>query len=172
MKIRAAKIEDDADLAKVQIESYRTAYAHIFPKEYLDHFTHEEQTQDWRDLISANQTDVLLVAVIADEVIGYALGHALPKEVEGFDSELMSLHVRHSYHRQNVGRGLVCEIAEELKRQGCASLMLWVLEENSLARGFYEHLGGVQFGKKEAEFGEHIKLFEVGYGWKEIADLI
>ena len=32
MKIRAAKIEDNAGLATVQIESYCTTYAHIFPK--------------------------------------------------------------------------------------------------------------------------------------------
>ncbi|MFU8773596.1 MAG: hypothetical protein ACNA8H_14410 [Anaerolineales bacterium] len=53
MNICKATIEDSAGLARVQVDSYRTAYAGIFPQAYLAHFTHEEQ--DWRNLLMSEK---------------------------------------------------------------------------------------------------------------------
>ena len=75
LTVREARIEDSAVLAQIQVGSYRTAYAGIFPQAYLDRFTVEEQAQDWRTLLSLELEDVLLVAETeAGEVVGYALG--------------------------------------------------------------------------------------------------
>ena len=43
MEIRQATQEDCFDIAKVQVDSYRTAYRDIFPTAYLEHFTYQEQ---------------------------------------------------------------------------------------------------------------------------------
>ena len=51
MHVRKAEVEDSAGMARVQVDSYRTAYAGIMPQDYLDHFTYEEQAQDWRDFL-------------------------------------------------------------------------------------------------------------------------
>ena len=59
LNIRRATIEDSAGLARVQVDSYRAAYAGIFPPSYLAHFTYEEQEQDWHDLFAA-EVDALL----------------------------------------------------------------------------------------------------------------
>jgi hypothetical protein len=53
VNIRKAKAKDCACLARVQVDSYRTAYLGIFPQSYLDLFSYEEQEQDWRDLFSS-----------------------------------------------------------------------------------------------------------------------
>lgn len=75
MGIRKAKEQDSAGIARVQVDSYRTAYADILPQSYLEHFTYEEQEQDWRDLLSAELDGVLYVATTnKDEIAGYALG--------------------------------------------------------------------------------------------------
>ena len=79
MNIRPATLDDCAALAHIQVDSYRTAYAHIFPQSYLDHFTYKEQEQDWRDWIGAGMEYVLLVAETeADEIVAYALGRPGP----------------------------------------------------------------------------------------------
>jgi hypothetical protein len=81
-QIRDAQVSDAAGLAKVQVDSYRTAYAGILPDDYLAHFTYEEQTQDWRDLIAAGGSNILLVAPDASgEVVGYALARPGPADV-------------------------------------------------------------------------------------------
>jgi GNAT superfamily N-acetyltransferase len=172
-KIRKADAADSAGLARVQVDSYRIAYAGIFPQSYLDHFTHEEQEQDWRDLISADFEDVLLVAESeVGEIIGYALGAKDAGKDGPYAGELVALHVRRTAQGQGIGRQLIAATARELHRAGCQSLMVWVLEENP-ARALYEHLGGQLIGEKEfegnGEFGTAVK--EVAYGWIDIDQL-
>jgi len=171
MKIRQAQLQDSAALA--QVDSYRTAYAGILPQAYLDHFTYQEQTQDWRDLLSAGLKDVLYVAETdTGEVVGYALGRPGRCDILPYDSELVALHVRSAYQGQGVGRGLITATTKELRRQGCTSLMLWTLEKNP-ARALYERLGGQRVGEKDwggnAEFGMDVK--ELAYGWPDIEPL-
>jgi hypothetical protein len=75
LNVRKAELEDSAALARIQVDSYRTAYAGIFPQAYLDRFTYEEQEEDWRDLIASDPEDLLLLAgAEAGEIAGYALG--------------------------------------------------------------------------------------------------
>ncbi len=170
MNIRKADLKDCAGIARVQVDSYRTAYAPIFPQEYLDHFTYEEQEGDWRRLLAADEPGtVLYVAVTeADEVIGYALG-APSQEMPPYESELIALHVRKAHQGQNIGRGLVAAVSRTLADQGCRSLFLWVLADNP-ARAFYETLGGTLIGTKpwenNADFGRDIH--EMAYGWPDI----
>lgn len=176
MQIRKAMLQDCASIAQVQVDSYRTAYAGILPQAYLDHFTYEEQMQDWRDLLSAPGQDVLLVAAAdaaadAGEVTGYALSRPGPTGLASYDSELVALHVRRPYQKQGIGRRLVAASARQLQSQGCASLMLWVLERNS-ARSFYERLGGQRIGEQTVQLGEgDVAAKEIAYGWPDIQSL-
>ena len=170
MEIRRATLEDAAGIARVQVDSYRTVYASIFPAAYLAHLTYEEQEQDWRELLSAAGNEVLYVAVTNQgEMIGYALSRRNPDEVLPYDGELVALHVRRDHQRQGWGRQLFAAASRELATQGCNSLFLWVLADNP-ARLFYEKLGGKRLGEKAWQnneyFGTHI--YEVVYGWTDI----
>jgi hypothetical protein len=62
IQIRRATINDSAGIARVQVDSYRTAYAGIFSPAYLEHFTVEEQMQDWYDWMMNRPRDLLYVA--------------------------------------------------------------------------------------------------------------
>jgi hypothetical protein len=63
MRIRLATEDDARGLARIQVDSYRTAYAAILPADYLAQFSYEEQEQDWRTLLATKPETVLLVAV-------------------------------------------------------------------------------------------------------------
>jgi len=170
-QIRKATAGDSAGLARVQVDSYRTAYAGLLPAEYLARFSYEEQEQDWRRWMHEHPEDVLLVAVGEEqEVAGYALGRPGPAGIAGFDSELIALHVRGLLQRQGLGRRLVAAAAGELKQRGCRSVMLWVLEGNP-ARGFYERLGGRLLGRQTVTLDEGVRAVEVAYGWADIESL-
>jgi ribosomal protein S18 acetylase RimI-like enzyme len=155
----------------VQVDSYRTAYANLLPKEYLDHFTYEEQEQDWRYLISTSSNDILYLAEAdSGEVAGYALGRAQGTDDGVYRSELVALHVRAVYQGQGVGHDLVGAMARHLRAAGVPSLMLWVLEGNP-ARGFYERLGGRLFAEQKVNLGEEedgFEFTEVAYGWPDM----
>jgi ribosomal protein S18 acetylase RimI-like enzyme len=170
MRIRPAGIQDSAGIARVQVDSYRTAYAGILPPAYLAHFTYAEQEQDWRELFSVQPQDIVYVAEDAGEIVGYALGRAGSSEILPYDSELLALHVRRSHQHRGSGRRLVTAIAEQLQHQGCSSLMLWVLAANP-ARSFYERLGGKLVGERRINLGKDVMALEVAYGWPDIQSL-
>ncbi len=62
MRIRLATPGDATGLARVQITSYRTAYASLLPASWLRQFSLEEQTQDWRDLLTTDNDEIVYVA--------------------------------------------------------------------------------------------------------------
>jgi len=167
VRIREATIEDSAGIARVQVDSYRTAYAGIFSHVYLEQFSCEEQEQDWRDWIRSRPDDLLYVAELGTgEIVGYTLARPGSSRVPPYDSELVALHVRGAHQRQGLGRGLVAAIAQRLAQQGSWSMMLWVLEANQ-ARGFDERLGGQLLDEMQISGGQP----EVAYGWLAIEDL-
>jgi ribosomal protein S18 acetylase RimI-like enzyme len=101
-----------------------------------------------------------------DEIVGYALGRPGPCEVQPYEGELAAWHVRRSYQGQGVGRRLVAAVAEQLKRGGRTSLMLWVLEGNP-TRAFYERMGSRPLEAQQLNHG----AVEVAYGWPDIERL-
>jgi len=171
-QVRRAQTDDCAGLARVQVDSYRMAYAGLLPEDYLARFTYEEQEQDWHDWLVSRPNDILLVAESdRGEIMGYALGRPGPSNIAPYDSELLALHIRHVYRRQGIGRLLIAAMARELKRQGCSSLMLWILQKNP-ARSFYEQLGGRLIGEQTVMLGPgDAGATEVAYGWSSIDSL-
>lgn len=171
MRIRQATLKDSMGIARVQVDSYQTAYAGILPQAYLDHFTYNEQEQDWRDLFAGALDDLVFVAETdSEEIVGYALGRAGPTDVSLYDSELVALHVRRSHQRQGTGQRLLVEVAGHLRQRGSVSLMLWVLAKNQ-ARTFYERLGGQLIGERSIHLDEDVCAVEVAYGWPSIERL-
>jgi chloramphenicol 3-O phosphotransferase len=161
--IRPAHLDDCPALAHLQVDSFRTTYFDLVPQGALDHFTYAEQEQDWREFLQAELEDILLVAENdLGEIIGYALARPGLTDVPPFDSELVSLHVRRIHQGRGVGKALFWAIAQQMLSKGCSSLVLWVLEHNRSARGFYEHLGGILLESNRLNYA---LVTEVGYGW-------
>ena len=172
IQIRRATINDSGGIARVQVDSYQTAYAGILPPDYLAQFSYAEQAQDWYDWMMNRPRDLIFVAQTeTGEMVGYALGRPGLTKSPPFDSELVAMHVRQTFQRQGIGRSLMAKMAEQLQERGCASLMLWVLENNP-ARSFYEQLGGQLIGRQETELAEGVSSVEVAYGWKNICELV
>lgn len=174
MKIRRATLQDSAEIARIQVDSYRTAYASIFPAAYLEHFAYAEQEQDWRELLSAAERDVLYVAVTdRGEIVGYGLGRRDANALWPYDSELIALHVRRDYQRRGWGRRLFAAVGSELATSGGRSLFLWVLADNP-ARFFYEKLGGQLVTEKAWQNNEYFgtDIYEVAFGWPDIRSVL
>ena len=60
MMLRVANITDSSSIAKIQVDSYRTAYTIILPSAYLVHFTDVEREADWRDLLALHVSEKFL----------------------------------------------------------------------------------------------------------------
>lgn len=171
IEIIPADIADCADIARVQIRSYRGAYAPFFPKAYIEHFSEKEQTQDWCDLMSDPNHEPLHVAKNdTREIVGYALGKTHPTGLDVQVGELDALHVLAEYQHQGIGSDLFVTVARDLKQRGKRSLMLWTLEGNPV-RAWYARLNGKLVDSKSYEVAE-MKITEVAYLWNDIDALI
>lgn len=167
--IRDAAAGDCRGIAEVQVDSYLTAYAGMFPPAYFAHFTYEDQAQDWRQWLVDRPDDTLMVAVSAEAgIIGYIL--ARPEtDAAGYDAEIVALHVRRLWQGQGIGRALLTAASRKLGARGCRSVMLWTLKANPV-REWYERLGGALIGEKSFQVDER-EVTEVAYGWSDIAAL-
>ena len=171
LKTRPAIIADSPALARIQVDSYRTAYAGHFSQAYLDHFTSEEEIQDWQSLLSADDGGILLVAENEQGgIIGYALAKAELASKGQFDSSLTAIHVHPSYYRQGAGRQLLIAMVKALQEQGCQSLWLSTLPGNP-AQFWYERLGGVSFAREHYQVDDR-KIVETKYGWSDMGVLL
>ncbi len=170
-QIRNAVLEDCSGIAKTQVDSYRTAYAGLFPPAYLEHFTYAEEEQDWVEILTTNTDDIVLVAISEEkQVVGYVLARAEPDIFPGYDSEIIALHVRQPFQGKGIGRQLLSHAIKALIARGCKSVMLWTLKDNR-TRQWYEKLNGKLVGEKSYAV-EGWEISEVAYGWEEITTLL
>lgn len=166
-EVRKAEAGDCHAIAEIQVDSYRTTYAGIFPPTYLAKFDVDEQTQDWLELLASRPDDILLVAVAEDgQTAGYVLARAEPDIYPGYDSEIVALHVRHLWQRRGAGHALFMTALFQLQEKECRRVMLWTLEKNPI-RGWYERLGGQVIGRKNYEV-DGWDVVEVAYGWADM----
>jgi ribosomal protein S18 acetylase RimI-like enzyme len=169
--IRPATPEDCPAIAVVQVDSYRAAYAGLFPQAYLDQFSYEDQARDWLTWMQKKPDDILLVAVTPEnEVRGYMLARYQPEIYPGYDGELIALHVRPPLKGEGVGRALLRSAVEALVAKGSTKVMLWTLRGNPI-RSWYERLGGTLLAEKR-DWWDDWEMVEVAYGWEDVPALL
>ncbi|QPC85077.1 GNAT family N-acetyltransferase [Phototrophicus methaneseepsis] len=169
--IRRAVEADIEGIARVHVDTWRTAYTGIMPAERLANLSYERSSGQWLHSIRSGR-GFIDVAEEAGEIVGFASSGAERNHVTGYDSEVYALYVLAAYQGQGIGRELVRSAAKELWDRGYQTMLIWVLEDNTSARHFYEKMGGVLIEDKlYYPLGGDTHLVEVGYGY-QISELI
>jgi len=168
--VRPARLDDVEAIARVHVDTWRTAYAGIVPDERLANLDYSRSAENWRRILALGSKTQLFVAEDeCDQVVGFACGGPLRQPRPGFDGELYAIYVLEAHQRKGHGRALVAAVAEDLRSRGFESLVIWVLRDNP-SRGFYEALRGQVVAEADPEIGG-ARLAEVGYGWQEWSEL-
>jgi GNAT superfamily N-acetyltransferase len=162
--IRVAEMRDAAAIAHVHVQSWRTTYEGIVPKEYLVSLNEAEWVRSWRDWLTRNM--IVLVAEIKGEVIGFVGGGASREPLHGYDSELYTLYLLREVQGCGVGKALLGAVAKALLQKGYGAMLVWVLEQNPAAR-FYENAGAVYLMSKQIDIGG-VHLTESAFGWLDL----
>jgi GNAT superfamily N-acetyltransferase len=146
VEVRAATVDDAADIAVVRIAAWHHAYEDLVDPRLLMDLDVEEETGTWRRRLDGpTGPDGLrtLVAVQGDRAIGFAAvlprrrEHDLPVSI----AELTALYVHPTAQGAGVG-SLLLPAAEELMRgTGASGAVLRVLAGNWWARNFYAARG-------------------------------
>jgi ribosomal protein S18 acetylase RimI-like enzyme len=141
VELRRATVEDAAEIARVQVESWRAGYAHVFPADYLAGLSIDERAELWTRTLSEGMYDVF-VAELDGRIAGFASAGPTEDEDEHAPrGELYAIYVDVAAWGRGIGRALLTRSEEALRHAGFDNAALWVLEDNPRARRLYETAG-------------------------------
>jgi ribosomal protein S18 acetylase RimI-like enzyme len=160
--LRLATIEDAETIATIHICAWRAAYEGIVPAQYLASLSIQERAHLWRRVISEQHGAVLLAVAPHGEVGFISFGPSRDKDGRE-KAEIYAIYVLPEFWHRGIGLQLLEEAERQLEARHFISFTLWVLEENTQARRFYEATGFRLDGgrRQETIFGS--SLTEVRY---------
>ncbi len=167
--VRAARPGDAPSIARVYVETWRSAYAGLLPDTVLVGMSVAGQAARWRGAIEGQRRDgdfVLVAESGRDGIVGVAgAGSSRPGE-ERFAGEVYTLYVLPDHQEAGWGSALLRGAFSRLLLSGRPSALVWVLSDNP-ARFFYEAMGGVRVGeRRERLWGAD--LSQTAYGWSDL----
>lgn len=167
--VRQAGVEDAAAIARVHVDTWRTAYRGLLPNDYLAALDEAGYEVRWRRTLTDGVGRVY-VAEEGRQIVGFASGGPERAGEDGFNGELYAIYVLQHAQACGHGRRLVQAVAQGLRDTALPNMIVWVLRDNDSARHFYERLGGVFVRSQPITIGSAL-LQEVSYGWKSLDDI-
>jgi L-amino acid N-acyltransferase YncA len=163
MIVRQATISDSPGIARIHVESWKTTYRGQIPDGYLDQLSIPARTKQWEEWFSRNQ----IRAVVAEDSAGIhgfsGFGACEDSDVATRTGEVYSIYLLAEAQGTGTGRCLWQAALRQLKERGFTQVVVWVLDTNLPARGFYEKMGcTLDGGTKTAQIGGQ-KLVELRY---------
>ncbi len=142
--IRRAGRADARAIAEVVVEGWRAAYRGLVDDDFLDGLSIQGRQAAWSSRLE-NDPDGLLAAWLAEDggrAVGF-IGSGPPHDPDVAPSwaEVYSLYLLPEAWHRGLGERLLDAAAEHWHERDARTLVLWVLEANTRARGFYESQG-------------------------------
>jgi GNAT superfamily N-acetyltransferase len=134
--VRSAGIADAEDIAKIHVDSWRTAYRGLMPAAALEGFSVQQRYKVWKDHFFKGRRG--LVLEIEGRVMGFAeYGPSSHSEC----GEIYSLYLDPKRWQMGGGTLLYKATLDTLREKGYRDLEVLVLEGNDPACRFYEKHG-------------------------------
>jgi ribosomal protein S18 acetylase RimI-like enzyme len=157
--IREVRKGDEKQLAFIQTSSWRSAFDTILYKEELDKYTDINKAEEMYTYLLNNNIGNGYILFIDDKphLIAY---WDKSRDIDMDDyAELICIHSLHDNWNKGYGTIMMEYILNKVKENGFKKIYLWVFEENTRARKFYEKQGFI-FTDKRKMF---CNVFEVMY---------
>lgn len=153
-----------SEISNIYERSWKYAYKNIIPQDYLDSIP----SGRWAGSITRNGMNSL-VMLVNGVFIGTA-GFCKSRWDKFSDyGEIVSIYLLPEFMGQGYGTHLLKRCVDELNGLGHENILLWVLEENAAARGFYEKNGFVCSGEYMTDNIGGKELREVMYTYHRTA---
>lgn len=151
INVRPARIADAEAIAAVHVRSWQVAYDGIIPHEFLQALDVASRAEQWRRNLTETETafgtavPTTLVAELgasSGSVVGFAsLGRWRDAPDDTSLGELWAIYAHPDHWGTGAGHELMSETMRRFELGGVEAAHLWVLEDNTRARGFYERHG-------------------------------
>jgi GNAT superfamily N-acetyltransferase len=152
LEVRRASVADAADIAAVHVRTWQAAYEHVFGEERLAQLDISRRVTGWTRVL--NDGESVFVADDGERVVGF---------VSVGECELYAIYTLPEAWGSGAGPALMRAAVEQLRADGCAEPVLWVLEDNPRARRFYEREGWVLDGERKEDDFLGVRVAEVRY---------
>ncbi len=142
VRLRRAIIEDAPAIARVYVDTWRTAYRDLLPRQYLLSLDYEEEARGCRDFMEGDQYPRMIqVAEVEGIVAGYVVAGPNSDEPEDYEGEIYEIFVREDCSGEGIGTRLMQRATEWFRSVDYSSVVVWCWSDNPFA-GFYWSLGG------------------------------
>lgn len=163
--IRAARPGDALRIARLDVETWRAAYANILANQFLVGLSTQRREVGWAAVIEREPRDVRVAVDKDGNILGFgSCGRC--RAGMPYAGEVFTLYVAPDWQNQGLGRALLLALFERLRGQGCDSVIIWVLRDNP-ARFFYQRLGGREVQHKTFTVGGK-RIAAAGYAWRDL----
>ena len=140
MFCRDAVVEDSIAIARVWVAAWRAAYPGLMPAGYLAGLNAEAARPRFEQGLRANAS--VLVLELDGDIVGFSrYGASRDPDAGPETGEVIAINLHPSWWRRGLGRELIRETQQRLRRRGFSEATLWVLHGNASACQFYEALG-------------------------------
>ncbi|MPZ81475.1 MAG: GNAT family N-acetyltransferase [Actinophytocola sp.] len=154
--VRPAVPADAPEIARLQLDTWRDAYASLLPPEVLASIDTGETEETWRKTIEQGPARVF-VALEGDWLVGFvAAGPAPADETASADGSpakdsaavtlVSTLLVEPRWARRGHGGRLLAEAGRAMRAAGSSRGIAWVPEPDPVSLGFYRRAGWVADG--------------------------
>ena len=149
--VHAAEPADAAEIARIQLTTWRTAYAELVPADVLDALDESEAERAWCETIAEGPASVW-IATEGSWAAGFcAAGPAPVEEVRAADGTappdannvgfVSALLVEPRWGRRGHGGRLLATAARSLASGGAGRGITWVPEADSASMAFFRRVG-------------------------------
>lgn len=160
--VRDARHGEGSAIARCKLRSWQAAYRGLLPDTFLDELALEPAPEAYEQGVAAGRP--VLVAATAQDVVGVAaVGPARGDDLPSRHGELFMLYVDPAHWATGVGHRLHEAALERLRSYGFVRAVLWVLDGNERAIGFYERHGWAPDGATQVERHGEVVLVEHRY---------
>jgi GNAT superfamily N-acetyltransferase len=157
VSVRAAVAQDVAEIARIQIDTWRTAYRRLLPAAVLAAATPERATAEWAAAVLRPPSPRHRVLVARDQewTVGFvAFGPAEQDDDPLGTGVLHTLLVEPRWGRRGHGSRLLAAAVDHLRGDGATRAVVWLVEGDVASTRFYESAGWERDGAVRTLVGD------------------
>lgn len=158
--IRNVKAGDEKTLAYIQTESWKNAFNKILSKEDLDKYTDINKAEEMYTMLLNDNIGNGFILSVDNAAHCIAYWDKSRDEDMSDCAELICIHSLHENWGKGYGSIMMNHILKEIKKSNLNNVFLWVFEENTRARKFYEK-HGFTLTKNSKKFNDAVEVMYI-----------
>jgi L-amino acid N-acyltransferase YncA len=140
--VREARAGDVPEIARIQVETWRTAYKRFLPPSVLAALDVARAEQAWAPAVDAPPPYRLLVATEHEWTVGFAaVGPSGEDDARDGEAAVAVLLVEPRWGRRGHGSRLLAAAVDFLRGDGTTRVVAWVPDGDRASAAFYEAAG-------------------------------